>query len=124
MGNVYLYDECQGEVFMFTIQKLPPNQNFDTTKILKQLAKTHKALAELKGFSDVIPNKNILVNAAMINEAKNSSEIENIITTHDELYKAMSGAKETGPSKRSLIIARHYGGVMKVLKLMVFYQST
>lgn len=78
---------------------LPPKENFDSIAILKQLLNTHKALAELKGFSDVIPNKNILINAAMINEAKNSSEIENIITTHDELYKAMSGAKETGPSK-------------------------
>lgn len=115
MGNVYLYYECQGEVFMFTIQKLPPNQNFDTTNILKQLAKTHKALAELKGFSDVIPNKRILVNAAMINEAKNSSEIENIITTHDELYKTMSGAKETGPSKEVInyrtALWRGYEGV-------------
>lgn len=79
--------------------KLPPHDNFDSIIILKQLLNTHKALAELKGFSDVIPNKNILINVAMINEAKNSSEIENIITTHDELYKAMSGAKVTGPSK-------------------------
>jgi Fic family protein len=84
---------------MFKLSKLPPDEKFDSILILKQLLNTHKALAELKGFSDVIPNKHILMNAAMINEAKNSSEIENIITTHDELYKAMSGAKETGPSK-------------------------
>lgn len=84
---------------MFKLSMLPPKDSFDSITILKQLLNTHKALAELKGFSDVIPNKNILINAAMINEAKNSSEIENIITTHDELYKAMSGAKETGPSK-------------------------
>lgn len=84
---------------MIKLSMLPPKDNFDSISILKQLLNTHKALAELKGFSDVIPNKNILINAAMINEAKNSSEIENIITTHDELYKAMSGAKETGPSK-------------------------
>lgn len=84
---------------MCKLSKLPPQTKFDSIAILKQLLTTHRALAELKGFSDVIPNKNILINAAMINEAKNSSEIENIITTHDELYKAMSGAKETGPSK-------------------------
>lgn len=84
---------------MTKLLKLPPNAKFDSITILKQLLKTHKVLAELKGFSDVIPNKNILINAVMINEAKNSSEIENIITTHDELYRAMSGAKETGPSK-------------------------
>lgn len=84
---------------MFKLSMLPPNDKFESIIILKQLLYTHRALAELKGFSDVIPNKNILINAAMINEAKNSSEIENIITTHDELYKAMSGAKQTGPSK-------------------------
>lgn len=84
---------------MFKLSKLPPQDKFESKIILKQLLNTHKALAELKGFSNVILNKNILINAAMINEAKNSSEIENIITTHDELYKAMSGARETGPSK-------------------------
>lgn len=47
------------------------------------------ALAEFKGYSDTMPNKNILLNAITINEAKDSSEIENIITTHDELFKAM-----------------------------------
>lgn len=84
---------------MFELPKLPPQVKFDSVVILKQLTNTHKALAELKGFSDVIPNKSILINAAMINEAKNSAEIENIITTHDELYKTMSGAKESGPAK-------------------------
>lgn len=84
---------------MFILKKLPPNENFDSVRILKQLTQSHKALAELKGFSETIPNKNILIKAAMINEAKDSSEIENIIATHDELYKAMSGSKATKPSK-------------------------
>lgn len=72
---------------------LPSKFDFDTIEVLKQLAKSHKALSELKGLSEVIPNKNILINTAMINEEKNSSEIENIITTHDDLYKAMSTSK-------------------------------
>jgi Fic family protein len=55
---------------MFKLPKLPPQHKFDSIIILKQLLNTHKALTELKGFSDVIPNKNILINAAMINEAK------------------------------------------------------
>lgn len=84
---------------MFKLNKLPPNYNFDTVKILKQLSLSHKALAELKGYSEVVPNKNILINAAMINEAKNSSEIENIVTTHDEIYKALSTSKGTLASK-------------------------
>ncbi|MFA7197230.1 MAG: Fic family protein [Clostridiales bacterium] len=73
-----------------SLKKLPPGVELETKRVLKQLAGSHRALAELKGFADIIPNKNILINAITINEAKDSSEIENIITTHDELYKAMS----------------------------------
>jgi Fic family protein len=45
-------------------------------------------LAELKGVTAIIPNQNILINTLSLQEAKDSSEIENIITTHDELYKS------------------------------------
>ncbi len=72
------------------LKALPPEADIETKKILKQLAKANRSLAELKGFSDTIPNKNILINAILINEAKDSSEIENIVTTHDEIYRAMS----------------------------------
>ena len=72
------------------LKTLPPSVNLETHRVLKQLIRSHKALAELKGFADTMPNKHILINAVMINEAKDSSEIENIITTHDELFQAMS----------------------------------
>lgn len=84
---------------MYELKKLPPNTDFDTKAILKITNKANKALAELKGYSDVLPNKNILFNAVMINEAKDSSEIENIITTHDELYKALSTSKHSKSTK-------------------------
>lgn len=84
---------------MFKLEKLPPRFNFDTSEILKKAIEANKALAELKGYSDVIPNKNILLNAITINEAKESSEIENIITTHDELYKALSTNKSSKQAK-------------------------
>ena len=71
---------------------LPPGVDLETRAILKQLAMANRALAELKGYADTIPNKHILINAVLINESKDSSEIEDIITTHDDLYKAMSGA--------------------------------
>lgn len=74
----------------YNLKLLPPIQEIETKRVLKQLSKSHRALAELKGYSDTIPNKNILINAITINEAKDSSEIENIITTHDELFRAMS----------------------------------
>ncbi len=82
------------------LKKLPPNVDFNTVNILKQLARTNRALAELKGYADTIPNKHILINAININEAKDSSEIEQIITTHDELYKALTYDKmATIPAK-------------------------
>jgi len=72
------------------VKYLPPKVTLETNRVLKQLSRSHRSLAELKGYSDTIPNKNILINAVTINEAKDSSEIENIITTHDELFRAMS----------------------------------
>ncbi len=71
---------------------LPPKKDIETKKILKQLIKSSQLLAELKGFSEIIPNKSMLVNAIVLHEAKDSSEIENIITTQDTLYQAVSSS--------------------------------
>jgi len=68
----------------------PPREKVETIKILKQTNKSTAALAELKGMAKTIPNQDILVNAIVLQEAKDSSEIENIITTQDELYKALT----------------------------------
>ncbi len=84
------------------LKLLPPEVELETKQVLKQLTRSHRALAELKGFADVIPNKNILINAVTINEAKDSSEIENIITTHDELFKAMSGENYDNPASKGV----------------------
>ncbi len=72
------------------------NVNFKTEKILAQLTNSSRALAELKGYANTIPNMYILINAVTINEAKDSSAIENIVTTHDSIYKVLteSGFKE------------------------------
>ena len=87
----------------FILPLLPPQQDFETIKILKQLASASRALAELKGYADTMPNKNILINAIMINEAKDSSEIENIVTTHDELYQKMVSAKYNNPAAKEVL---------------------
>lgn len=71
-----------------SIKKLPPAQPIETKEVLRQLAVTHRYLAELKGISNTIPNQSILIHTLAIQEAKESSAIENIITTHDEIYKA------------------------------------
>ncbi|MFZ4400471.1 MAG: Fic family protein [Bacteroidales bacterium] len=73
------------------LEKLPPKkEKVETIKILLQLNKASSALAELKGIANIIPNQMILINAIVLQEAKDSSEIENIITTQDELYKAIT----------------------------------
>lgn len=60
---------------------------FEAPSILKQLALSSRALAELKGVAASIPNQGILISTLGLQEAKDSSEIENIVTTHDELFK-------------------------------------
>jgi len=70
------------------LRKLPLKQDIETKRVLKKLASTHRALAELKGIVSSIPNENILINTLGLQEAKDSSEIENIITTHDDIFKA------------------------------------
>ena len=78
--------------------KLLPFNDFDlkTPRILEALNEASRSLAELKGFANSIPNQHILINAITINEAKDSSEIENIVTTHDSIYKVLteSGYKD------------------------------
>lgn len=69
-------------------QELPPSIELETKKILKSTTAANRYLAELKGVSETIPNRSILINTLALQEAKDSSEIENIITTHDEMYKA------------------------------------
>jgi Fic family protein len=72
---------------------LPPKVNF-TNSIFKKTIAANKALAELKGLAGLIPNQAIIVNSLILREAKDSSEIENIITTQDALYKAFSSDHE------------------------------
>lgn len=70
---------------------LPPQrEKIETVKVLRQLVKSSVALAELKGLAKVLPNPAILLNAVILKEARASSEIENVITTQDKLYQALS----------------------------------
>jgi Fic family protein len=78
----------------YIIPSLPLDVELESKPILKKLAKAHQALAELKGVSGIIPNQSILISTLSLQEAKDSSAIENIITTHDELYKSDYSAKQ------------------------------
>ncbi len=77
---------CQRDTTM--IEKLPFKKDIETKEVLKLATKAHGALGELKGVAQTIPNKEVLLNLLPLQEAKYSSEVENIITTHDELYKS------------------------------------
>lgn len=78
----------------FDVKPLPPLVDLETKPILKKLTEAHRYLAELKGVAASIPNESILINTLSLQEAKDSSAIENIVTTHDELYKACVFADE------------------------------
>jgi Fic family protein len=67
---------------------LPNLGDIESKAVLKKAALAHQALAELKGVIASMPNQSILINTLSLQEAKDSSAIENIITTHDDLYRS------------------------------------
>ena len=72
----------------FIPNNLPLDIDIETKAILKKSILANKALVKLNGVAKIIPNQAILINSLILQEAKDSSEIENIITTHDELYQS------------------------------------
>lgn len=74
---------------------LPPKCELETKAVLKSCIAANKALAELKGAGGLIPNQTILINSIPLQEAQASSEIENIVTTQDELFRAAAGTEDS-----------------------------
>jgi Fic family protein len=72
----------------YVLPCLPPAAELETPAVLRELAKAHRHLAELKGRAASVPNQGILIDTLILQEAKASSEIENIVTTQDELFRA------------------------------------
>lgn len=73
---------------------LPSTVALETPAVLRQLARAHRQLAELKGGAGTIPNESILIDTLALQEAKDSSEIENIVTTEDELFQGDATAAQ------------------------------
>ncbi|EGK00552.1 Fic family protein [Dysgonomonas gadei] len=71
----------------YIIPILPLAIELETKAVLKQLNAANRKLAELKGVALTIPNENILINTLSLQEAKDSSAVENIVTTNDELFR-------------------------------------
>jgi Fic family protein len=79
-------------MIQYRIPNLPLAYDLETKAVLKQLNNANRRLAELKGVALTIPNENILVSTLTLQEAKDSSEVENIVTTQDDIYQGAAAA--------------------------------
>lgn len=99
---------------------LPPSADLETSEIFKLTIQANKLLAELKGFCQTLPNPNLLLNTIVLQESKESSAIENIVTTQDELYKATLNLAERikNPAAKEVIQYREalYWGLSQMQK--------
>jgi Fic family protein len=86
-----------------TLPPLPPATDIETKAVLKQCVAATRALAELKGAGGLIPDQTILINAIPLQEAKLSSEIENIVTTQDELFQANIDESTADPHTKEVL---------------------
>lgn len=100
----------------YTLPKLPVKKELESKKVLKKVVSSNRALAELKGVAETIPNQSILINALALQEAKDSSEIENIVTTHDELYRA--SVSSTNISNQAEEVQRYKDALYKGFALI------
>ncbi|HKL15024.1 MAG TPA: Fic/DOC family N-terminal domain-containing protein [Balneolaceae bacterium] len=86
------------------LSPLPPKANLETPVILKAAIAANRSLAELKGKAESLPNPSILINSIVAQEAKASSEIENIVTTNDKLFMALSANdRQTDPQTKEVL---------------------
>lgn len=82
---------------------LPPEKDLETKEILTKTIKASRALAELNGAIRNLPNPSLFLDTLHLQEAKASSEIENIITTNDDLYQAVVADKKFKPATKEVI---------------------
>ncbi len=99
----------------YKIPKLPPStyivEKIESKRVLTKLQDASRALAELKGFAQSMPNQNILINTLSLQEAKDSSAIENIITTQDELFQSdVTTEKFASPAAKEVY---HYAAALR-----------
>jgi Fic family protein len=83
---------------------LPPPIELETKVVLKACIRANQALAELKMAGELIPSQTMLINTIPLQEAQASSEIENIVTTQDQLFRAdVSGGKDADPATKEVL---------------------
>ena len=86
---------------------LPPKTELETKRVLKAAIGARTALEALKGAGQLIPNQRVLIDAIALQEAKSSSEIENIVTTNDELYRAFANEGRTNDPQTKEVLGYH-----------------
>lgn len=84
---------------------LPPKGSLETTAILRKTITASRALAKLNGAITTLPNPQLFLDTIHLQEAKASSEIENIITTNDDLYKSIVADKKFDNSAAKEVIS-------------------
>jgi Fic family protein len=85
---------------------------FERPDILKRVSNASRKLAELKGVAAAIPNQGILISTLGLQEAKDSSAIENIVTTHDELFRDAAFPEATSNAAAKEVA--HYSSALRV----------
>jgi len=86
---------------MSQLSPLPLPEDVESKAVLRATTRAHRYLAELKGAAATIPNQGILIDTLGLQEAKDSSEIESIITTHDDLFRS-SLVDEGSPASKEV----------------------
>lgn len=85
------------------LPSLPPKRDLESKDILKQCIRARSSLAKLDQACKLIPNKTILINTLLLLEAKDSSEIENIVTTTDDLFRYIQAEDQANPATKEAI---------------------
>ena len=85
------------------LPKLPPATDLESAKILKACIPARAALAELKQAGELLPNQGLLINLIPLLEAKDSSEIENIVTTSDKLFEYAQNEQQADPATKEAL---------------------
>ena len=96
------------------LPKLPPSEELETRPVLRQCIAARAALAELKQAAELIPNPGMLINTLPLLEARASSEIENIVTTADELFRQLQTEKRADPAAREAL--RHREALLEGIR--------
>lgn len=91
-----------GNMSNYSISQFPPETSLESEAVLRALVLAHRYLAELKGVAHTIPNEGLLISTLSLQEAQSSSEIENIITTQDALYKYQIQPERADPVSKEV----------------------